>query len=182
MEGTIGNISMFGGTFAPRSWAYCDGQLLAVSANPALFSILGTTYGGDGRTTFGMPDLRGRMAIGPGNGPGLPSYREGQKGGATTTTLLTSNLPAQSIKLRVANDGTTVENATTTSYIGGQGNKAVNGLNSYPVSMYKTGATSFTDLNCITGGSGGGIPISIQNPFLAVPYIICQYGIFPSRN
>ena len=77
----IGEVIMFAGNFAPRGWAFCDGQLLAINNNQALFSILGTTYGGDGRTTFGLPDLRGRVALHEGSGPGLPTYRLGQKGG-----------------------------------------------------------------------------------------------------
>ncbi len=86
MDPFIGEIMMFGGNFAPRGWALCDGQLLPISQNQALFSILGTTYGGDGRTTFGLPDLRGRVAVHAGSGPGLSSYRLGQKGGAETIT------------------------------------------------------------------------------------------------
>ena len=87
MEGMIGEVRMFGGNFAPRSWALCDGQLLPISQNSALFSILGTTYGGDGRTTFGLPDCRGRFTIGQGNGPGLSDRPLGQKGGQETVTL-----------------------------------------------------------------------------------------------
>ena len=89
MEGMIGEIRMFGGNFAPRSWALCEGQLLPISQNSALFSILGSTYGGDGRTTFGLPDLRGRCALGNGNGPGLTDRRLGQKSGTETNTLNT---------------------------------------------------------------------------------------------
>jgi microcystin-dependent protein len=92
----IAEIIMFAGNFAPRGWAYCDGQILAISSNTALFSILGTTYGGDGRTTFGLPDLRGRSAIhvGYGHGPGLSTIRLGDRSGAETTTLTTNNLPS----------------------------------------------------------------------------------------
>lgn len=80
----LGEIIMFGGNFAPRGWAFCDGQLLSIASNSALFSILGTTYGGDGRTTFGLPDLRGRVPVGEGTGPGLPTIRWGERGGSTT--------------------------------------------------------------------------------------------------
>ena len=80
----IGQIVMFGGNFAPRGWAFCDGQLLSIASNSALFSILGTTYGGDGRTTFGLPDLRSRVPVGEGTGPGLPAIRLGERGGSTT--------------------------------------------------------------------------------------------------
>jgi len=83
-EPFLGEISMFAGTFAPRGWAFCDGQILSISENTALFSLLGTTYGGDGRTTFALPDLRGRVAIHPGTGPGLSKYNLGQEGGTET--------------------------------------------------------------------------------------------------
>jgi len=94
MEPLIGQIMMFAGNFAPRGWAFCEGQLLAINQYQALFSILGTTYGGDGRTTFGLPDLRGRVPMHPGNGPGLSSKRLGQKGGSETNTLNVSQLPS----------------------------------------------------------------------------------------
>ncbi len=84
-EPFIAEIKMFGGNFAPRGWAFCDGQLLPINQNSALFSLLGTTYGGDGRTTFGLPDLRGRVAVGPRRGPGLSDYKLGQRGGVETT-------------------------------------------------------------------------------------------------
>ena len=87
MEPFIGQVMLFAGNFAPRGWAFCEGQLMAISSNAALFSILGTTYGGDGRTTFALPDLRGRVPIGPGTGPGLPTYRLGQRGGLANTQL-----------------------------------------------------------------------------------------------
>ena len=92
-EPFIGEIRMFAGNFAPRGWAFCDGQLLPISQNTALFSILGTTYGGDGRTTFGLPDLRGRVPVHAGRGPGLSDIRLGQKGGAETSTLTVANMP-----------------------------------------------------------------------------------------
>ena len=94
MEPTIGEIRMFAGNFAPRSWALCQGQLLAISQNQALFSILGTTYGGDGRTSFGLPDLRGRVNIGPGTGPGLSTYRLGNKAGVENVFLNTLQIPS----------------------------------------------------------------------------------------
>ncbi len=94
MEGMIGEVRMFAGNFAPRSWALCEGQLLPISQNTALFSILGTTYGGDGRTTFALPDLRGRVPIQQGNGPGLSSYNLGLKGGHEQVTLTEPNMPS----------------------------------------------------------------------------------------
>ncbi len=96
MDGVLGTIMIFAGNFAPRSWALCEGQLLAISSNTSLFSILGTTYGGDGRTTFALPDLRGRVSFQQGSGPGLPTYSLGQKGGSDTNVLNVNNLPAHS--------------------------------------------------------------------------------------
>ena len=94
MDPMLASIMIFAGNFAPRGWAFCDGQLLAISANSALFSLLGTTYGGDGRTTFGLPDLRGRAAIGPRHGPGLSNYALGQRGGVETVTLNITQIPS----------------------------------------------------------------------------------------
>ena len=102
MEPFIGQIIGFAGNFAPRGWAFCEGQLLPISSNTALYSILGTTYGGDGRTTFALPDLRGRVMMGPGNGPGLTPRRLGERTGAEMTQLTVANLPAHnhSVTLR----------------------------------------------------------------------------------
>ena len=91
----IGEVKMFAGNFAPRGWAFCDGQLLSISSNTALFSLLGTTYGGDGRTTFGLPDLRGRVPIHAGNGPGLTPKRLGEKGGAERVTPIKVQLSSK---------------------------------------------------------------------------------------
>ncbi len=96
MEGTIGEVRMVAYNWAPRAWALCQGQLLAISSNTALFSILGTTYGGDGRTTFALPDLRGRVPIQEGTGAGLPTYRLGQRGGQEEVSLSVLNLPVHS--------------------------------------------------------------------------------------
>ena len=94
MEGTIGEIRMFAGNFAPRYWAFCQAQLISIASNTALFSILGTTYGGNGQTTFGLPDFRGRVAVGVGTGPGLSNVVLGEMGGSSTITLTTNNMPA----------------------------------------------------------------------------------------
>jgi len=99
----IGMIVMFGGNFAPRSWAFCSGQILPIAQNTALFSILGTTYGGNGQTTFALPDLRSRVPIHPGQGPGLSPYSLGQQGGVETVTLTTNQMPAHNHSL-VANE------------------------------------------------------------------------------
>ena len=106
-EPFVGEIRMFAGNFAPRGWAYCDGQLLAVSQNDALFSLFGTIYGGDGRTTFGLPDLRGRFPIHAGQGPGLSNRRLGSKGGAETVTVTANQLPSHTHPIKGTNDNAT---------------------------------------------------------------------------
>src|SRR5215510_651071 len=94
MEGTIGEIRMFAGNFAPRNWAFCAGQLMSISQNTALFSLLGTTYGGNGQTTFALPDFRGRVAVGTGQGPGLPNITLGEVSGEPTHTLISTEMPS----------------------------------------------------------------------------------------
>lgn len=124
-DGMIGEIRMFGGNFPPRSWAFCDGQLLAISSNSALFSILGTTYGGDGRTSFALPELRGRVAMHAGNGPGLTSRPLGQKSGSETTQSFGGNIssvagPGRSGNVNVKNNNQPENNIqpfTTVNYI-----------------------------------------------------------------
>ncbi|PSR11125.1 MAG: phage tail protein [Bacteroidetes bacterium] len=183
MEGMIGEIRLFGGNFAPRSWAFCNGQLLAISQNSALFSILGTTYGGDGQTTFGLPDLRGRTAIGQGNGPGLSSRQLGEQAGTPTVTLNVNQLPSHS--------HTAVES-------GGLQTGTGKGDSGNPQGNYIDDSSIATDLFKPTGGGPimkGGEGVSVVNantggnqahnnmqPYLAVYYVICLQGIYPSRN
>ena len=172
MEPFIGQVMMFGGNFAPRGWALCQGQLLAISSHSALFSILGTIYGGDGRTTFGLPDLRGRVAIQQGSGPGLPTYRLGQKGGNYVSQLLAQNLPATQVTCPASNnEGNQPEPSTS------------NG-----VATPNTDTTMFRSSGTTTTGPGGGIvgagstQFSNQDPYQCVNYIIALEGIYPSRN
>lgn len=174
-EGMLGEIRMFAGNYAPSGWAFCDGQLLAIAQNQALFSILGTTYGGDGRTTFGLPDLRGRVAIHPGNGPGLSSYSLGEKGGVETVTLTVNNLPAHSHTATVTNpvnDDEATSDDPTGKY------PAVSGENMYHESSNAEGAVP----NVTVNNTGGGQAFDKRQPFATVHYIICIEGVFPSRN
>lgn len=170
MEPFIGMIVQFGGNFAPRGWAFCDGQLLAISSNSALFSILGTTFGGDGRTTFGLPDLRGRVPMHPGNGPGLSPRRLGEKGGVETVTLTVNNLPSHSHALRgVEDEGTS-------------GKLPGNSLASAGTALYSSSAPS-TDLHAgSVGNTGGSLPSTNVQPFQCVNFIIALQGLYPSRN
>jgi len=170
MEPFIAEIIMFGGNFAPRGWALCDGQLLSINSNQALFSLLGTTYGGDGRTTFGLPDLRGRVPIHPGNGPGLSSYRLGQKGGSQTNTLTSANLPSHNHTINIKEEGNTED--PNGSFIAGNGSNSF-GTTSDPGSTLATGAVN---------PSGGGQVVNNIQPFECVNFIIALTGTFPSRN
>ncbi len=181
MEPFIGQIMAFGGNFAPRGWALCDGQLLPISSNSALFSILGTTYGGDGRTTFGLPDLRGRVAMHAGNGPGLSDRRLGAKGGSETNTMNVTQLPSHNHTLTVdvkqralADAGTTDDpsNAFLASNSNGD-------LTFAPTQDADMGAPVVT---AAAGNTGGQQPINNMQPFETVNYIIALQGIYPSRS
>jgi microcystin-dependent protein len=180
MEPTIGEIRMFAGNFAPRSWALCEGQLLPISQNQAMFSILGTTYGGDGRTSFGLPDLRGRMAISSGIGPGLSNIALGQRSGAPSLSISVANLPAHNHTLNAGN-------------VAGTNSSPVSGSPALAQVRVERGAAAI-DVNAFgvtsndilgsgaVGNTGGNIPVALQNPYLAVNFIICLFGVFPSRS
>ena len=166
---------MFGGNFAPRGWAFCNGQLLAISQNTALFSILGTTYGGDGRTTFGLPDLRGRVPVHSGNGsagPGLTPRPLGQKSGAETNTLNVNQLPSHNHTASLpakeeANTETPNGHVIAGAGFDGFGTAPDNGINMAP----------FT-----TGNTGGNQSLNNMQPYQCVNFIIALQGIFPSRS
>lgn len=158
---------MFGFNFAPRSWAFCDGQLLPISQNTALFSLLGTTYGGDGRTTFALPDLRGRVPLHEGTGPGLSSYLLGQKGGLENVTLTTAQIPAHTHSPQCSSDDPN------------SGSPA----NGFPAAVgtpiYST--TQNASMGA-TGSAGGSQSHENRPPYLALNFCIALQGIFPSRN
>jgi microcystin-dependent protein len=181
----IAEIIMFGGNFAPRGWALCDGQLLPISQNTALFSILGTTYGGDGRSTFGLPDLRGRSPVHEGGGPGLPNTPLGQKSGNSTTTLNTGSMP----------NHTHVATSTSTAHAvapGGNSNDAVGNFWADDVGVssgtYHTGpATGQMNAGAVTTvttiqANGSSTPFNNYHPYTVVNFIIALQGVFPSRN
>jgi microcystin-dependent protein len=216
MEGYMSEIRMFAGNFAPKSWAYCQAQQLAISTNQALFSLLGTVYGGNGVQTFGLPDLRGRVAVGTGNGGGLTPRILGNLGGINNTTLITNNMPAHTHTATFAGSGGSGGNITSSFNVStkqadqstpGAGSPAANAL-AAPYYNDGVGAAGpeFGYVNdpaasvllkglSVTatggGGSGGtvtnqltgsGLPMSTMQPYLGINYIICLYGIFPSRN
>jgi microcystin-dependent protein len=181
MEGTIAEIRMFAGTFAPRNWAFCSNQIMPIAQNTALFSILGTTYGGNGQTTFALPDFRGRVAVGTGQGPGLANIVLGQISGSPSVTLTTATMPAHNHTLTGAvtptanNDGTNLINNPTGARLGATGNMFTTATDEQ-VNMAPAVST------LAVGVTGSSQPFSIMPPYLGMNYIICLFGIFPSRN
>jgi microcystin-dependent protein len=165
---------MFGGNFAPRGWALCNGQLLAISSNTALFSILGTTFGGNGTQTFGLPDLRGRVPLNQGQGPGLSSYAIGQMSGSEQVTLLASQMPAHTHPVNADGGGGGKTNPT--------GNFPGTVSTSAAEKIYSAGPSNATMAATMVGPAGGNQPHSILQPYLCVTFIIALQGIFPSRN
>ena len=173
----LGEIIMFGGNFAPRGWALCDGTLLAIAQNQALFSLLGTTYGGDGRTTFGLPELRGRLAMHAGNGPGLSSRPLGQKSGSESNTLNETQLPSHThTAMAHCVDG--AGNANTAAgnlWSADAGNQSATYNSGNKTGDMKSDAISVAN-------SGGGQSVNNIQPFQVVNYIIALQGTFPSRS
>lgn len=178
MDPFIGQIIMFGGNFAPRGWAFCSGQLLPISQNSALFSILGTTYGGDGRTTFALPDLRGRAPIHAGHGPGLTDRRLGSRGGAETTLQTVSQMPNHTHSL------STQVNVVDDDASTGEGSAAY--LANAATNVYSNAAPDATlapgTITNQLGNTGGNQSMNNMPPYLTVNYIIALVGTFPSRS
>ena len=176
-EPLLGAIFLFGGNFAPRGYMQCQGQLLAIASNTALFSILGTTYGGNGQTTFGLPDLRGRAAVGQGQGPGLPSVDLGEMAGSPTTTLTIGTLPAHTHTITVfgAADGRPSADTPLGNVLDSTGGTNIYAAAPDPNTKMNAGMATAA----LTGSSQ---PVDIQSPFLGLTYIIATEGIFPSRN
>ncbi|MEM7033146.1 MAG: tail fiber protein [Chloroflexota bacterium] len=174
-EPFVGEIRMFAGNFAPRGWAFCDGQLLAVSQNDALFSLLGTIYGGDGRTTFGLPDMRGRIPLHQGQGPGLSQRRLGSKSGAENHTLTTNEMATHSHDLNA--------NTAAGTDVAPQGKVYATvqvGGNDFSVYSPENQDTSMND--SVIGNTGGSQSHTNLMPTLCVNFIIALFGIYPSRS
>jgi microcystin-dependent protein len=179
MEGYVGEIRHFAANFAPRNWAFCMGQIVAIQSNTALFSLIGTTYGGNGSSTFQLPNLGGRVAVGVGQGPGLSDYFLGEIGGVNAVSLNSTQLPPHT--------HTSVATVTVPSY-GDDGDVSTpdgNTLAAKP-KMYSTqaGDDSMKEIsfNVSTSIAGQGQPISVTQPTIGMNYIICLVGIFPARS
>lgn len=176
MDYYIGQIILFAGNFNPRNFALCQGQLLAIATNQALFSILGTTYGGDGRTTFALPDLRGRAPVSSGQGPGLPNMVLGQTGGAENVALTTLQMPAHIHMVNASSNGATTGNPQNAVYA-----KAVDAGSGSEYQIYQQNGTVPLNGNAMAS-AGGNQPHNNLPPLIALNYIICTSGIYPSRN
>lgn len=183
MDPFVGEIRMVGFNFAPNGWMLCNGQLLPISQYAALFSLLGTTFGGNGTTTFGLPDLQGRVPLHVGAGLGLPVYSWGQKGGAANLTLTTANLPSH---IHTIAQPVSTSNGTSSSPSNACPAVNVTTTNERTVTAttmsYAASATSGQSATPFPSGqAGNGLPVSIEPPYLAVYFIIAYNGVFPSR-
>lgn len=189
----LGTILPWGPVWAPRNWALCNGQLLPISTNTALFSLIGTLYGGDGRTTFALPDLRGRAIIGAGNGPGLTSRTVGEMGGLESVTLNISEMPSHNHPLVTSNMSASLQassqNATSDAPENGSVLAKIVDGSGLKTSAYKSGVAGDVDLaggvisgNMQIGNSGGNLGHENMQPFTATSYIIALVGIYPSRG
>ena len=170
-EPFIAEIRIFAGNFAPRSWAFCDGQLLPISQNTALFSLIGTTYGGDGRSTTALPNLQGRIPMHPGRGPGLTSRRLGQRGGVEMVSLTEAQMPNHTHTLMAAvnpGDTSTPENTALATAIGDN--------------VYGTSSSLVDMADQALPNTGGSQPHNNLQPFLVMNFIIALQGLYPSRS
>ncbi len=199
----LGEIRLVGFNFAPRGWAFANGALLPISQNTALFALLGTTFGGNGIQTFGLPDYRGRTPVGMGTGPGLPNVVQGEMAGTPTTTLLSSNLPTHTAvvppqTVPVSLSGSIAVPASTGAATTGSPANAVpasptNSGRPYPIyAAAPSGSDTLAPFNATVTGNvqipqavavstGTNLPINIQSPYLGTNFIIALEGIFPSR-
>jgi len=173
-EPFIAEIRIFAGNFAPRSWAFCDGQLLPVAQNTALFSLIGTTYGGDGRTTTGLPNMQGNAPMHPGRGPGLTSRRLGQRLGSETVTVSEEQLPSHTHSMNA--------DASTGGPLGGGAN-ASNPVGNYLGASVKYSNSTSNHVNMkAVSNTGGSQPHNNMQPYLTMNFIIALQGLYPSRS
>ncbi len=187
----IGEIKLVSFGFSPKGWALCDGQLLPINQNQALFSILGTTYGGNGQTTFALPDLQGRAALGMGQGPGLQNYTLGQSSGAQTATLTVNTMPAHThalgpgtVKIAAVSGSANKQSPVNAYFASEAAGVTASYSNATPDTTMATGSNgggAITGALAI-GSTGGGQPFNLMQPYLTLVYVIAVVGIFPSRN
>jgi len=191
-EPFIGQIQGFGFNFAPRGWGNCNGALLSISQNQALFSLLGTIYGGDGRTNFALPDLRGRAALNFGRGPGLSDFRQGVRGGTEINTLTTAQMPAHSHQIPAHNHQLRATTATADT-VSPSSTKllatAARGADIYAapgttVSLHDTAPSKAISEHAAgpTSNTGTGTPVNNLPPYLVIEMCIALQGLYPSRN
>jgi microcystin-dependent protein len=173
----ISAMAIFGFNFAPRNWAMCNGQIMPIAQNTALFSLLGTTFGGNGQTTFALPNLQSRVPIGMGQGPGLQNYILGQVGGEANNTLAASQLPAHNHPFNVSNSIANLATPSAGSAIG-----LATDINGDAQTLYSTIAPNITLSTNSVGLGGGGQSHNNQQPYLGLNICICLFGIFPARN
>jgi microcystin-dependent protein len=181
MDEYMGMIKIFAGNFAPKGWLMCNGQLLSIAQNSALFSLLGTIYGGDGVSTFALPNFQSRMPIGMGQGPGLSYRAQGEVSGMESVTLLQPNLPAHAhtvagnLSVKCNPNGANADTPEG-AYFGPSATQIYN--DSAAGGFMAADAVS---INAVTTVIGSNIPVGLMNPFIAMNYIICTQGIYPPR-
>jgi microcystin-dependent protein len=177
-EPFVGEIEIYAFNFAPKGWAFCQGQLLAISQNTALFSLLGTQYGGDGKSTFGLPNLQGKIPNHFGQGPGLSLYTQGQTGGEATVTLLASQMPAHNHTVNASSSSGHINNPTAATVLGAVGGGIGKSGKAYTAST----ASNVNMGTSASNNAGGGQPHNNMAPYVALNYCIALQGVFPARN
>jgi len=168
----IAEIKIFAGNFAPRGWAYCDGQILPIAQNTALFSLIGTTYGGDGRSTMGLPNMRGRAPMHAGRGPYLSERRLGETGGTETVTLNQSEMPPHTHAVQTGN-------APASSFVADNSSSITRSVGGF---SYGVGPHSPLHASALSGGSGANLPHENMQPYLTLSFIIALTGVYPPRS
>ena len=179
----LSDVRIFAGNFAPRGWMFCNGQLLSIAQNTALFALIGTTYGGNGQTTFGLPDLRGRMPVHNGQGAGLSTYQLGQSAGTENITLTTANVGAHTHAVS-GNAGIVVASGEGKTPVAANNFPASNGDAIFSIATDNSimAAASLAGVTIAAQTPSGNNPINNLQPYVAINFCICVEGIFPSRN
>ena len=171
----VAEIRIFAGNFAPLGWAFCNGQLMPISQNTALFSLIGTFYGGDGRSTFGLPNLQGSAPLGQGQGPGLTERFLGETGGEQFVTLLQTEMPAHLHTVRCSSANADKNDPTNNVW-------AVTGARRATVNQYAANTPTVSMSNSALSVAGGSLPHNNMPPYLALNFIIALQGVFPPRS